>query len=98
MIMLRIFKFWLHYDFFYKKSIYYKVYQQHHNQSALQYAEKIINQLRKEQREGNFEEEKPKTFIRALMSKKYNFTDEEISDEIKTMLVAVILSYILLFG
>jgi cytochrome P450 len=55
----------------------------------LQYAEKIINQLRKEQRDGNFEEEKPKTFIRALMSKKHNFTDEEISDEIKTMLVAV---------
>lgn len=91
MIAQRIFKFWLHFDFFYKRSTYYTIYMQHHQQSALQYADVIIKKIRKEQESETFEqtEEKPKSFVRALMSKKYNLTDEEIGDEIKTMLVAV---------
>lgn len=92
MIIMRVFKFWLHYDFFYKRSIYYRVYERHQNESALKYAPMIIEKIRNEQNNMNaieVEDEKPKTFIRALMSKKYNLSDEEIGDEIKTMLVAV---------
>lgn len=90
MILMRVYKFWLHNEFFYKRSIYSRVYDQHHNQSALQYAQVIIDKIRKEQESENVEDgEKPKTFIRALMHKKYDLSDEEIGDEIKTMLVAV---------
>lgn len=91
MIAQRIFKFWLHFDFIYERTNYFKIYQQHHHQSALQYARVIIDKIRKEQENETPEQadEKPKSFVRALMSKKYNLTDEEIEDEIKTMLVAV---------
>lgn len=91
MIAQRIFKFWLHYDFIYERSTYHKIYTQHHNQSALQYADVIMKKIRKEQESETPEqaEEKPKSFVKALMSRKYNLTDEEISDELKTMLVAV---------
>ena len=91
MIAQRIFKFWLHYDFIYKRSAYYKIYSQHCNQSAFGYASEIIDKIRKEQKqdENLLSDEKPKSFVKALMSKKYNLTDEEIADEIKTMLVAV---------
>lgn len=50
-----------------------------------------MKRIRKEQENETPEaaDEKPTSFVRALMHKKYNLTDEEIRDEIRTMLVAV---------
>ena len=90
MMVMRIYKFWLHNDFFYKRSIYSRVYNDLYSKSSLKYAQIIIDKIRKEQEiESIDDNEKPKTFIRALINKKNCLSDEEISDEIKTMLVAV---------
>ena len=90
MILMRVYKFWLHNEFFYKRSIYSRVYDEMYDKSALKYAQVIIDKIRKEQESESIDDsQKPKTFIRALMQKKYNLSDNEIGDEIKTMLVAV---------
>ena len=57
--------------------------------SAFAYADDVINNIRENLKDDRESDEKPKSFMRALMNPKNNLCDEEIRDEIKTLLIAV---------
>lgn len=94
MFVQRIFKswypFWYHSDFLFKLSNDYKKFKHCLDDSFGHYAKEIMAKVRKEQEnETKHQAECPESLVRALMHKKYDLTDEEISDEIKTFLMAV---------
>ncbi|KAG5670858.1 hypothetical protein PVAND_001092 [Polypedilum vanderplanki] len=87
LVAIRMFKFWLHPDFIYKRTKMY-IDETKAKSYAYTYAEDVIDNIRKKLNDDIDEEDKPTTFMRALMSPKFNLSESEISDEIKTLLVA----------
>jgi cytochrome P450 len=85
-VIMRMFKLWLHFDFIFNRSSLGKLQEKSRLNSAMIYSPIIMDDIRKKNNEK--EDEKPKTFIRALMDSRNNFTDSEISDEINTLIIA----------
>ena len=64
------------------------------NNAAVKYSKQIIAKITREQKEYEDNEtikidEKPKSIARALLSKKYNLTIEEVDEEIRSVILAV---------
>ncbi|KAG5670856.1 hypothetical protein PVAND_001090 [Polypedilum vanderplanki] len=90
-VMLRIFKFWLHPDYLYSLSKIYEFERKAEVGCSFIFAPQVVENIReklKNDENNNNEYEKPKTFIRAFLDPKNNFTEHEIFDEIKTLIVA----------
>jgi cytochrome P450 len=83
---MRMFKLWLHPDFIFNRSSLGKLQEKARSNSAMIFSPIIMDDIRKKNSEK--EDEKPKTFIRALMDSRNNFTDSEISDEISSLIIA----------
>jgi hypothetical protein len=86
----RMFRFWLHPDIFYKKTSTFVKEITAKDNSAFRYTEDVLRNVQKIMKNEAECDEKPKNFIRALVSPKAKLYDEELKDEIKTLLIAVI--------
>ncbi|KAL7037290.1 hypothetical protein ACKWTF_009155 [Chironomus riparius] len=82
---MRMFKFWLHPNIIFKISSLYK--KQCHSMSkcGMVFTNDIIKNIRTNTKTN--EDEKPKSFMRALLNPKYNFTDDEIKDEVRSVIL-----------
>jgi hypothetical protein len=84
---LRAIKPWLHHDFAYKSTKYHKIDQENEKTLSWKFIPEILENVRNNQTFHKFQ--KPKSFVGALMDKKYELREKEIFDEIKTVLLAV---------
>jgi hypothetical protein len=84
-------KFWLHFEPFYKMSKYYQMEMDGRTKGSLKFADEIFeNAKRNQELENNNEDEKvSKNAIKTLVDPKHQLSDEEIKQEIITLLVAV---------
>jgi hypothetical protein len=84
---------WLYNEFFYKLSKYYKMEMDGRTKGSLKFTDEIFTKARKNvennNNNNNFEEETHKNAIKLLVDPKYKLEDEEIKQEITTLLVAV---------
>jgi cytochrome P450 len=91
-ITIRIFKFWLHPEPIYNLSHVYDIEKKAGETCSFVFAPKVIEGIREKMamdlNNNKDPEEKPKTFIRAFMDPKNNFTESEVLDEINTLIVA----------
>lgn len=88
-IALRMFSFWLHPDFIYRRTKYFVQEMKAKSISAYTYVDNVITNIRETTDKNRAADEKPSTFMRALMDEKHNLTHSEIVDEIRSLLIAV---------
>lgn len=86
-ITARIMKPWLYFEPFYKMSAYYKMEMDGRTKGSLKFTDEILNRARKNHDANNNVTQK--NAIKLLVDPKYNLDDDEIKQEITTLLVAV---------
>jgi cytochrome P450 family 313 len=92
-VTIRIFKFWLHNDFLFNRSSTNAIQKEAIDTCAFVFTPKVMKSIRKKMAvdDNNNQQDsgdRPKTFIRAFMDPKNNFSESEIVDEINTLIVA----------
>lgn len=92
-----MFRFWLHPQFIYKQTKMFVEECKAKAHSAFSFTDDIIKNISEHLSNESEIDEKPNSFMRALMSPKFNLPESEIRDEIKTLLIAVCLSKIYYF-
>ncbi|XP_070502889.1 uncharacterized protein [Chironomus tepperi] len=85
-VFMRMFKFWHHADIIFRNSSLYKLQQHSMSNCAMVFTNDIIENIRT--KSNNNEVEKPKSFMQALINPKSNFTDDEIKDEVHSIVLA----------
>ncbi|KAG5670857.1 hypothetical protein PVAND_001091 [Polypedilum vanderplanki] len=90
LVTQRIFRFYLHPEFIYRQTKMYVTETKAKAHSAFSYTDDVINNIRIKLKKNHdeVEEDKPTTFMRALVSSKFNLDESEIRDEVKTLLIA----------
>lgn len=79
---------WLYFEPFYKMSKYYKMEMDGRTKGSLKFTDEIFEKARKNAADPN-NNETQKNAIKLLVDPKYKLDDEEIKQEITTLLVAV---------
>ncbi|CAG9806566.1 unnamed protein product [Chironomus riparius] len=87
-VTIRCFKIWLYPDFIFRHTKMYKDQLTSISKSSLKFTKHIINHIRQQLtvKNDSNQNEKSKTFIRALMDPRNNLSEVEIEDEVKTMI------------
>ena len=81
-----MFKFWFHPDITFEHSKLYKIQQKSISKCPRVFTNDVIENIRTNI--NNNENEKPKSFMRAMLEPRHNFTDSEIKDEVHSVVLA----------
>ncbi|XP_070505832.1 probable cytochrome P450 313a4 [Chironomus tepperi] len=87
-ITVRIFQPWLHLDFIFNFTKRNKKQDEFLTDIGEVFTKNVIKNAKNIQKQEENNNEKSKSFIHELMSPKYNFSDEEIHDEVTTVMLA----------
>ncbi|XP_070505847.1 probable cytochrome P450 313a4 [Chironomus tepperi] len=87
-VTVRAFKFWLHPDIIFKSTKLYQKQLETASKTAMGFAKNIILNAQSLLEEDANNNEKSKTFIRALVNSKNNLSSDEIQDEVNTIVLA----------
>ncbi|KAL7025554.1 hypothetical protein ACKWTF_013530 [Chironomus riparius] len=86
LVFIRILKFWYHSKIIFENSSLSKLYYQSRSNCAMAFTNDIVQNVRNET--NNNEDEKHKSFIQAMVNPRNDFTDDEIKDEVHSIVLA----------
>ncbi|CAG9806564.1 unnamed protein product [Chironomus riparius] len=87
-VTVRAFKFWLHPDIIFKSTKLYQKQLETASKTAMGFSQNIIQNAQNLLQEDVNNNERSKTFIRALVNPKNGFSSDEIQDEVHTVVLA----------
>lgn len=78
---------WLHFEPFYKLTKLYTMEMEGRMKGSIKFTEEILQNARRKSEISNYEA--PKNSIKTLVNQKYRLSDQEIREEINSMIMAV---------
>ena len=82
-------RFWLHFEPFYKLTKFYKMEMEGRKKGSLKFTDEILKKARQHSELISSSNDSPKNSIKTLVNPKYGLSDEEIREEINSLIMAV---------